>query len=41
MHTGLNIIHASDSSESARREINLFCRPDEIIDWQDGNDSWI
>ncbi len=41
MHTGLNIIHASDSVESARRETSLFFRPEEIIDWQDGNDSWI
>jgi len=41
MHTGLNIIHASDSAESAAREIALFFRPDEILDWQDGNDGWI
>lgn len=41
MHTGLNIIHASDSAESARRETKLFFRPEEILDWQDGNDSWI
>ena len=41
MHTGLNIIHASDSAESAEREIALFFRPDEIIDWTDGNDDWI
>lgn len=41
MHTGLNIIHASDSLASAVREIDLFFKPEEIIDWQDGNDSWI
>lgn len=41
MHTGLNIIHASDSVESAKREIELFFRSDEIVDWQDGNDGWI
>ncbi len=41
MHTGLNIIHASDSEASARREIDLFFRPDEILGWQDGNDPWI
>jgi nucleoside-diphosphate kinase len=41
MHTGLNIIHASDSAESADREIRLFFRPDEIMDWHDGNDPWI
>jgi nucleoside-diphosphate kinase len=41
MHTGLNIIHASDSVESAAREIGLFFKPDELIGWKDGNDGWI
>lgn len=41
MHTNLNIIHASDSSESARREINLFFKPEELIGWKDGNNGWI
>ncbi|MBR4998526.1 MAG: nucleoside-diphosphate kinase, partial [Clostridia bacterium] len=30
-----NIIHASDSDESAEREINLFFKPEEIINWDD------
>jgi nucleoside-diphosphate kinase len=41
MHTGLNIIHASDSPESARREIDLFFTQEELIGWKDGNDDWI
>lgn len=41
MHTGLNIMHASDSADSAASEISLFFSPDEIIDWQDGNGDWI
>lgn len=41
MHTSLNIIHASDSPESAAREIGLFFRPDEILEWEDGNHGWI
>lgn len=41
MHTGLNIIHASDSAESAAREIQLFFKPEELIGWKDGNDDWI
>lgn len=41
MHTGLNVIHASDSAASAEREIGLFFRPDEIVGWKDGNDPWI
>jgi nucleoside-diphosphate kinase len=41
MHTELNIIHASDAPESARREIGLFFEKDEIVSWKDGNDGWI
>ncbi len=39
-HTSHNIIHASDSNESAEREINLFFKPDEIIDWEDQSAIW-
>ena len=41
MHTGLNIIHASDSGASAAREIGLFFEASEIIPWAEGNDAWI
>jgi nucleoside-diphosphate kinase len=41
MRTGLNIIHASDSSASAEREIGLFFEKSEICAWKDGNDAWI
>jgi nucleoside-diphosphate kinase len=41
MHTGLNIIHASDSSSSASREIGLFFQASELCSWTDGNDGWI
>ena len=41
MHTGLNIIHASDSAEAAEREVTLFFKPEELIGWKDGNDGWI
>lgn len=41
MHTGLNIIHASDSPESAAREIGLFFKPGEVLEWEDGNHGWI
>jgi nucleoside-diphosphate kinase len=41
MHTGINIIHASDSSASAEREIGLFFDKSEIRSWTDGNDGWI
>jgi nucleoside-diphosphate kinase len=39
-HTRLNIIHASDSPESAAREMALFFRPEEICEWTDGNSPW-
>jgi nucleoside-diphosphate kinase len=41
MHTNLNIIHASDSPESAAREIGLFFKPEEILEWEDGSHDWI
>jgi nucleoside-diphosphate kinase len=40
IQTRLNIIHASDSPESARREIALFFDEAEICPWEDGNDEW-
>ena len=40
LHTNINIIHASDSNESAEREINLFFKPEEIIDWKDESSVW-
>jgi nucleoside-diphosphate kinase len=41
MHTNINIIHASDSPEAAAREISLFFKPEELMDWSDGNQHWI
>ena len=38
---GANLIHGSDSVESARREIALYFSPDEIIDYSRDIDSWI
>jgi nucleoside-diphosphate kinase len=38
--TRLNIVHASDSPASAEREIALFFKPGEIIEWEDGNAQW-
>lgn len=39
-HTQYNVIHASDSDESAEREINLFFKEDELIDWKDESSNW-
>jgi nucleoside-diphosphate kinase len=38
--TRLNIVHASDSPASAEREIALFFKPAELIEWEDGNAQW-
>ncbi len=39
-HTSRNIIHASDSDESANREISLWFNENEIFDWKDCEDGW-
>lgn len=41
MHTGRNIIHASDSPTSAEREINLFFQENEIIDYTRIDEVWV
>lgn len=38
---GQNIVHGSDSPESAAREIELFFSPDEIVDYTRDVDRWI
>jgi nucleoside-diphosphate kinase len=34
MSNRFNLVHGSDSPESADQEIALFFKPDELIDWQ-------
>ena len=38
---GRNIIHGSDGPESAKREIELFFSPDELLGWQRETDRWV
>jgi nucleoside-diphosphate kinase len=38
--TRLNIVHASDSKASAEREIKLFFKSEDIVEWEDGNQKW-
>ena len=38
---GRNLIHGSDSPESAQRELALFFQPEEILDYARSNDGWI
>ncbi len=39
--TGMNIIHGSDSIESAKREISIFFRPEEIVSYEKTSDKWL
>lgn len=41
MDIGRNVIHGSDSPESANREINIFFRPEELVDYNRAMEKWI
>jgi nucleoside-diphosphate kinase len=41
INIGRNLVHGSDKPESARREIDLFFQPQEILDYTRSNDPWI
>jgi nucleoside-diphosphate kinase len=41
VHTGLNIIHGSDSPKSAEFEINHFFKPEELISFTRSIQQWI
>jgi len=41
LELGRNMVHGSDSPESAEREIALFFRPDELLDYERDVDPWI
>ena len=38
---GKNVVHGSDSEESAKREIALFFKEDELISWEQDIQKWI
>ncbi len=37
---GRNVIHGSDGVESAERELGIFFRPEELIDWSRTGEGW-
>ncbi|HLG73279.1 MAG TPA: nucleoside-diphosphate kinase [Chloroflexota bacterium] len=41
LELGRNMVHGSDSPESAAREIALFFKPDELLDYERNVDRWI
>lgn len=38
---GRNVIHGSDSPESAVRELGIFFKPEELVSWERTNEKWI
>jgi nucleoside-diphosphate kinase len=36
-----NLIHGSDSPESAQRELGLFFKPEEVTDWKPNSHAWV
>ncbi len=41
MVTGMNLIHGSDSPESAAREISIFFRLEELVSYDRSLDKWV
>ncbi|MCM2674335.1 nucleoside-diphosphate kinase [Alkalicoccobacillus plakortidis] len=41
VHVGMNIIHGSDSEESAKREIDLFFTSNELVTYEKTLKQWI
>ncbi|XP_037013057.2 nucleoside diphosphate kinase 3 isoform X3 [Artibeus jamaicensis] len=41
IEVGKNVIHGSDSVESARREIALWFHPNELFCWEDSAEHWL
>jgi nucleoside-diphosphate kinase len=41
LETGMNLVHASDSPETAAQEIDLWFSPDELVDYRRAVDAWI
>ena len=37
----MNLIHASDSPESAEREISIFFSPEELMEWERADHNWL
>jgi nucleoside-diphosphate kinase len=41
LETAQNLVHASDSAETAATEIELWFRPDELIEYDRAIDAWV
>ena len=38
---GFNLVHGSDSPESAEKEVALFFAKGEVLDWKPGDQNWV
>jgi nucleoside-diphosphate kinase len=38
---GRNLTHASDSAENGDKEVALWFRPDELVEWSRAVDPWV
>ncbi len=41
VETGMNIVHGSDGPESAQRELAIFFRDEELLDFDGADQAWI
>jgi nucleoside-diphosphate kinase len=41
IHTRFNLIHGSDSTQNAEREIGIFFKPEELVSYDKAVDLWI
>jgi len=41
IEVGRNIIHGSDGVESAKKEIALWFKPEELVKWKSNEESWL
>ena len=41
MSGGFNLIHGSDSPESAVRELSLWFQPEELVEYAPGRETWV
>lgn len=41
LDVGRNVVHGSDSAASAQREISLFFKPEELVDYRLDADKWL
>ena len=41
LEIGFNIVHGSDGPETARQEINLFFKPEELVDYSLATAQWV